>query len=84
MTPLLLGARDMRKRRAVISYHGDCMAHRRRDGARFATELITSPLVHLTLSLATRRLPQRLLLEHLDGPRFNSSGGYGGNDQNER
>ena len=40
MTPLLLGARDMRKRRAVISYHGDYMAHRGHNGAWFANELI--------------------------------------------
>ena len=82
MTPLLLGARDMRKRRAVISYHGDYMVHRGHNGAWFANELITAPGGHLTLSLATHRLPLRLLLEHLDGPPFNNPGGYGGDDEN--
>lgn len=72
MTPLLLlGARDMRKRRAMISYH------RGQSGAWYASELLPSPGGHLTLSLATPRMPMQYLLDHLDGPPYGSGGGGG-------
>ena len=46
------------------------MAHRGQTGAWYASELLASCGGHLTLSLATPRMPMQYVLDHLDGPPY--------------
>ena len=70
MTPPLLGARELKARRSVISYHGDYMAHRSERGNWYCSELSPLPSGHLTLYLQTPKTPIRFLIA-----RFNTNPG---------
>ena len=71
-TPLLLGSRDMRKRKAVISYHGEYLVHRSPlTGHWWANALFNARGGgHLILDLKEHRIPLRMLLM-----RFNNNPG---------
>ena len=67
-TPLLIGSRILRARRAVISYHGDYLAHRGGDGRWWVSQLWSSPGGHLVIDLSQHKLPIEFLLK-----RFNTN-----------
>ena len=67
-TPLLIGSRILRARRAVISYYGDYLAHRGGDGRWWVSQLWSSPGGHLVIDLSQRKLPIEFLLK-----RFNTN-----------
>lgn len=52
-TPLLLGARDLRERQALIAYKGGYLAHRDRRGTWRASKLMSLRSGHLALSLTS-------------------------------
>ena len=58
-TPLLIGSRILRARRAVISYHGDYLAHRGGDGRWWVSQLWSSPSGHLVIKLPIEFLLKR-------------------------
>ena len=67
-TPLLLGARDLRSRKAVISYHGDYLAYRNVTGQWMSTSLTSSQTGgHLWLDLMEQPVPIEFLLQRFNG-----------------
>ena len=62
-TPLLIGSRILRARRAMVSYHGDYLAHRGGDGRWWVSQLWSAPGGHLTIDLSQHKLPIEFLLK---------------------
>ena len=62
-TPLLIGSRILRARRAMVSYHGDYLAHRGGDGRWWVSQLWSAPGGHLIIDLSQHKLPIEFLLK---------------------
>ena len=65
-TPPLVGAKTMRSRKAVISYHGDYIAHRTADGKWWANTLQTIGGGHLVLDLSEPCIPLHYLIRRIN------------------
>ena len=81
-TPPLVGAKTMRSRKAVISYHGDYIAHQSSDGRWWANTLQTIGSGHLVMDLSEPCIPLHFLIRRINtDPRV---GGHPpGEDDNE-
>ena len=77
-TPPLLGSREFRKRKAIISYNGDYVAHVGQEGNWWANSLQALRGGHLLLDLREDRKPLADLLKFLEANPFNAFGGGSG------
>eukprot|EP00435_Cladocopium_sp_Y103_P016634 s3724_g4.t1 len=75
LTPPLLGARELRRRHAMISYKGDWLAYKA-GGTWWASALETTPSGHLALDLFRPREPLHALLGRLRQGHEGHPGGH--------
>ena len=74
-TPMLLGSRDLRSRKAMVSYYGEYLAHRSPIAGNWWANTLTTFRGggHLILDLLEPRTPLRFLIQRLNnqlnGPR---------------